>query len=415
MKKLKINTKKTLILTMGIIAIIGLLWSCEKDKADIFWNDNEAAVLSSISPEGSFVDAEVTICGKYFSSKADNTVTFGGMDATITGANLTEITVEIPGITPGSAVDVVVTSDGLTSNTLSYTAGIPVIPVLSSLDPTEGKVGSSVVITGTDFGATTTDNVVKFGGAEAVVTDVTATTVTATIPAGAPTGIVDVTVTVDGESNVLTFTILEAYTLVVQIPPDSFDDAEEGALNGAMALESSDLELGEYDTWTQTDPNTGLEVDQGVQTIGMRFNGISIPQGATILSASIQFTCDATGADPAQMTIYGENIADAPVFTEDLYNISSRTQTTGSAVWEIPEWVAEGDVGTAQRTPELATIVQELVDRGDWASDNSMVFIMVPSGGSENETSSSGGREAEASDGSSSGTLAPVLTIVYDY
>jgi len=54
------------------------------------------------------------------------------------------------------------------------------------------------------------------------------------------------------------------------------------------------------------------------------------------------------------------------------------------------------------------------VARGDWVSGNSIAFIMEPSGGTENETSSSGGREAESSDGSSSGTLAPVLTIVYD-
>ena len=80
-----------------------------------------------------------------------------------------------------------------------------------------GKVGSSVVITGTNFGATTADNIVKFDDAEAVVTDVTATTVTATVPAGAPTGDVDITVTVDGESNALTFTVLESLTLVVPV------------------------------------------------------------------------------------------------------------------------------------------------------------------------------------------------------
>ena len=137
MKKLKINTIKTLILSMSIIAIIGLLWSCEEEKMEIFWNDNEAAVITDISPQGAFVGSEVTIHGKYFSSKAENTVSFGGMDATITGANLTEISVEIPGVTPGATVDVVVTSDGKTSNSLSYTTGIPIIPVLSSLDPTK--------------------------------------------------------------------------------------------------------------------------------------------------------------------------------------------------------------------------------------------------------------------------------------
>ena len=114
------------------------------------------------------------------------------------------------------------------------------------------------------------------------------------------------------------------------------------------------------------------------------------------------------------MTIYGENVADAVTYTNDPYNISTRSKTVENAVWDIPEWVDEGDAGPAQQTPELAAIVQEIVNRGDWAAGNSMAFILEPSGDTINETSSSGGREAEASEGSGSGTQAAVLTVVYD-
>ena len=396
---------------MSLIAIIGLLWSCEEEGPEIFWNDNEAAVLTEVTPQGAFVGSEVTIFGKYFSSKADNTVTVGGLDATITHANLTEITVEIPGVTPGAAVDVVVTSDGKTSNSISYTTGIPIIPVLSSLDPTTGKVGSSVIITGTNFGATTADNIVKFDDAEAVVTDVTETTVTATVPAGAPTGEVEVTVTVDGESNALTYTVLESLILVVPLSADS-DDAEEGGLNGAMAIASSDLELGEYDTWTQTDPNTGAEVEQGVQTIGVRFNNITIPPGSTILNATVQFSVDATGSNDVELTIYGELTDNAATFEDHpaLYNISNRTTTTANAVWSVPPWNNEGDRGAAQRTVDLSEILTEIISQPGWTSGNSIVFIMKPSGPSIGYTSSSGGREAVADVGNG----AAELTVVYD-
>ena len=406
MNKININTRKTFILFMSIAAIVGVLWSCQEEGPEIFWNDNEAAVITEVTPQSSFVGSEVTIIGKYFSSKADNTVSFGGLDATITHANLTEITVEIPGVTPGAAVDVVVTSDGKASNSLSYTTGIPIIPVLSSLDPSSGKVGSSVVISGTNFGPTPADNIVKFGDAEAVVTEVTATTVTVTVPAGAATGEVDLTVTVDGESNALTYTVLESLTLIVPVTT-SEDDVEEGGLNGAMTLTSSDLEIGEYDTWTQGG------VAQGVQTIGIRFPNITIPPGATVLSATIQLTSDASGSEVRQVTIYGEAIGNAPVYTNDPYNVSTRDRTTANCVWDIPPWAAEGLSGADQRTGELNTVVQELLDRGDWASGNAMNFIFLYTGPAIPDGASTGGRQTKSWDDGAA-NVAPVLTIVYD-
>ncbi len=411
MKKIKINTRKTFILYMSLIAIIGIIWSCEQEGVEKFWNDNEAAVITEISPQGAFVGSEVTIYGKYFSSKANNTVSFGGMDATITAANLTEITAVIPGVTPGAGVDVIVTSDGLASNSISYTTGIPIVPVLTSLDPTSGKVGSSVVITGTNFSPTLSENIVKFSGAEAVVTDVTATTVTATVPAGAPTGDVDITVTVDGESNRLTFTVIESLTLVIPLAADE-DDGEEGGNNGAMCLTSSDLELGEYDTWTQSDPNNGSDVAQGLQVIGVRFRNVTIPAGATILNATIQFQCDNTGSEDVELTIYGEKTANSAVFEDypALYNFSNRTKTTASAVWSVPPWLNVGDRGAAQRTVDLSEILTEIISQPGWTSGNSISFIMVHSGPSIGYSSDSGGREAEADTGDD----AAELTVVYD-
>ena len=402
MKKLVKNANMSFMFYMSIIAIIGLLWSCKEE----LWDPGILPpVITEIGPGAAFPGQEVTIYGANFSSAAaDNVVSFNGTAATVTATTTLEITTTVPvGATTGN---VTVTTNNMTSEGFAFTVTEPVIPSITSIDPTSGKVGSTVVITGTDFSTVPSENTVSFNGTLATVSECTSTSITTSVPAGATTG--PVTVTVDGESNGIVFTVIESLTFNRQIPPESSDDAEEGALNGAMALESSDLELGEYDTWTQD----GIE--QGVQTIGLRFTDVTIPQGATILSATIQFTCDAGGDDPAEMTIYGENVADAVTYTNEAYNISTRSRTVENAVWDIPEWVDEGDAGPAQQTPELAAIVQEIVSRGDWAAGNSMAFILEPSGDTVNETSSSGGREAEASEGSGSGTQAAVLTIVYD-
>ena len=404
MNKLNKNSHILKVFTICIVTILGLLWSCSEEE----YNPGiQAPEITEIDPASGFPGQEVTIIGRNFSSAvAGNQVSFNGTDATIISTTTLAINAVIPDEVATGNVNVTVTTNDLTSEAYAFTVTEPVIPTITSLDPSSGKVGSTVVITGTDFSTVPEENIVSFNGTFAGVDECTSTSITTSVPAGATTG--PVTVTVDGESNGIIFTVIESFTFIRQIPLESSDDAEEGALNGAMALESSDLELGEYDTWTQD----GIE--QGVQTIGLRFTDVTIPQGATILSATIQFTCDAGGDDPAEMTIYGENVADAVTYTNEPYNISTRSKTVENSVWNIPEWVDEGDAGPAQQTPELAAIVQEIVNRGDWAAGNSMAFILEPSGDTINETSSSGGREAEASEGSGSGTQAAVLTIVYD-
>lgn len=399
--KIKIITNKMLKL-MSIMTFISLLASCDNNDDSRIWDDNAAAVLLEISSSDVMVGNEITISGKYFSSKAENSVSFNGLDATITEANISFITAIVPeGAVSG---DLNVTSNGKVSNSLPYTIIQPIIPTIISIDPMGGKIGSTVTITGTDFSTTPSENIVRFNGTSALVSGSTATTITTTVPAGATTG--DITVTRDRESNGILYTVKASYTLTIQIT-ESIDDVEEASSTGMIDAGSSDLELGEFDT-------TG-DPDYGLQTIGLRFPGIDLPTGASILSANIQFTCDAVGADPVQLTIFGEDVGNSPVFEEAVqYTVTNRSQTVENAIWDIPEWMAEGDAGLEQQTVDLAPIVQKISDRPDWTSGNSMTFILVHSGPSIGVTSSSGGREAETSDGSSSGTLAPVLTIIYE-
>jgi hypothetical protein len=404
MKKTARISNRSFIFYMSTIAVIGLIWSC---KQELYNPGIQAPVITEIGPEAAFPGQKVVIYGKNFSSAAaKNAVSFNGVAATVTATTTLAITTTVPeGATSG---EVTVSTNNLTSEGFPFTVTEPVIPVITSLDPVTGKVGTTVTITGTDFSTTPGKNIVSFNGTEANVTASSATSITTIVPAGATTG--PVTVTVDGESNGVVFTVIEANMLVVEISQSS-DDAEEGGNSGAMTTTSSDLELGEYDTWTQDG------VEQGLQMIGLRFNTITIPQGSNILSASMTFTCDVGGSDPVQLTIYGEDVANAETFTdfnlnpeEKYFNISTRTRTIESVVWDVPEWTVVGEAGLAQTTADLASIVQAIVNRADWVPGNSMVFIMEPSGPSLSHTSSSGGREAEAIDG----TAATKLTITYE-
>jgi hypothetical protein len=144
------------------------------------------------------------------------------------------------------------------------------------------------------------------------------------------------------------------------------DDAEEAVNSGAMNLTSSDLEM----VREATD-----------QIIGLRFAGINIPQGATILNAYIQFTTDETDDVATSLIIAGELTANAMTFSNTAFNISSRTTTMDSVLWEnIPAWDQIGEAGPDQQTPDLTMLVEEIVNQQDWMAGNAMAFIISGSG-----------------------------------
>ena len=79
------------------------------------------------------------------------------------------------------------------------------IPVISTLAPKSGLAGSTVTITGKNFG---TKGTVKFGNTVAATTAWTPTSITATVPASLAAGTTKVTVTSGGlKSKRMTFTV----------------------------------------------------------------------------------------------------------------------------------------------------------------------------------------------------------------
>ena len=162
----------------------------------------------------------------------------------------------------------------------------------------------------------------------------------------------------------------------------SSDDAEETDSTGSMNLTSRDLDLGR-------------------KMIGIAFNGVNIPQGATINNAYIQFKADEISSVATTLTIGGEDIDNALTFTSTSGNISSRARTTASVPWSPVAWTTVGEAGPGQQTPNITTVIQEIVDLPGWTSGNSLVIIIT----------GTGKREAEAYNGDQAG--APLLHVEY--
>ncbi len=162
------------------------------------------------------------------------------------------------------------------------------------------------------------------------------------------------------------------------------DDAEERLNSGTIILKGSDLELVE---------------DTSIQSVGLRFRGVSVPPGTTITEAYLVFHADETHSGDADLVFHGQASDDAAPFSSADSDISSRTMTSALVAWnDVPAWTAVHD---SYQSVDLSPIIQEIVNRPGWSVGNSLVIIIT----------GSGRRVAESYDGEQA--LAPRLHIGY--
>jgi hypothetical protein len=248
--------------------------------------------ITSLNPTSGPVGTSVTITGANFgATQGTSTVTFNGVAATATGWSATSISAAVPsGATTGN---VVVTVGGVASNGVNFTVSATA-PSITSLNPASGPVGTSVTITGTNFGTTQGTSTVKFNGTAATPTSWNATSITAAVPSGATTG--NVVVTVGGvASNGVSFT--------VPVPTPSITN-----LNPTTGLVGMSVTI----------TGTNFGTTQGTSTV--KFNGTTatptiwsatsitaaVPNGAT--TGNVVVTVGGTASNGVSFTVQADTI-----------------------------------------------------------------------------------------------------------
>jgi type IV pilus assembly protein PilY1 len=176
------------------------------------------------------------------------------------------------------------------------------------------------------------------------------------------------------------------------------DAATPTDLSVQIAASSDDAEqTGTTMNLTQND----LDFFQG-RWVGMRFDNITIAQGATINTAVVEFTAQENASGTSgEMEIYCEDVDDATTFTSGASDISNRTLTTANASWENAETWSNGNT---YDSADFTSAVQEVVNRASWASGNAINVIFKP-------ITSTNDRDADSYDGSAGD--APTIKINY--
>ncbi len=167
---------------------------------------------------------------------------------------------------------------------------------------------------------------------------------------------------------------------------ESSNDAEEST-TGSINLVSTDLEMTR---------------ENKTQIIGLRFNKLKLPAGSKVKSAWIQFEVDEVNTRETALYIHGELTGYSKKLVNRRFDLTTRATTRHQVSWVPAPWRKRNAHGADQRTPDLAVIIQEILDGGGWKAGNAMTFII----------SGTGKRVAESFDGEPA--AAPLLHVEYE-
>lgn len=138
----------------------------------------------------------------------------------------------------------------------------------------------------------------------------------------------------------------------------SSHDAEENS-SGSVVTNYSDIILGSSNV------------------VGLKFEDMDIPAGATITNAYIRFRPYNSKTGVAHFDVYGHDVDDSWSFSSNNNDISGRTKTTNKLDWNYVEsWYA----GNYYYSPNMSNVIQEIVDRSGWQSGGDISVIIEGSG-----------------------------------
>jgi hypothetical protein len=187
--------------------------------------------------------------------------------------------------------------------TLATVADPPTAPTITGFTPSSGIVGTSVTISGTNFSSTLSSNIVKFNGTTASLSSGNSTQLTATVPSGASTGKISVTVGSNTATSSGDFTITT--------PPASSTYDSELDFSGTQGpiwyyLDQADVQM-TYSSglWSGSELYQGLWDSGGHpgNSGGTAKRRFVVPSTGTYNVSGVTGDADAGGGDGVTVTI----------------------------------------------------------------------------------------------------------------
>jgi hypothetical protein len=110
-----------------------------------------------------------------------------------------------------------------------------------------------------------------------------------------------------------------------------------------------------------------------------RFQYVAVPAGATIVSAKIQYRAAASATGNAPNTLIYFSDADSAVAPTTRAEFDAISLTSASVSWSMPNFTS----GSWYDSPDIKSVVQEVVDRAGWESGNDMMLVHRDNGSTD--------------------------------
>lgn len=98
---------------------------------------------------------------------------------------------------------------------------------------------------------------------------------------------------------------------------------------------------------------------------------LAIPQGATIDSCTIDVV-SAAGANAMEFDMKAQLVANSATPAQSFWDTGTIAQTVASVAWQ-----PSVSLGVTETSPDLKTILQEIVNQAGWASGNGVTFLFM--------------------------------------
>jgi hypothetical protein len=302
--------------------------------------------IQSFSPSAAPIGASITIYGDNFGS--NGTVTFDGLTATTTSWSSNAISVTVP--TGASAGQVVVTSNSQPSNTAFF--AIASTAIVSGISVNSGTAGTSVTITGSNFGSyqSAENGAVVINGANASVVSWNSSSIVAQVPNFASPGLGILSVTLGGvPSNTYSFTV---------IPTLNSSGSQSGGSGIFVTIAGADLGSNQnpgsiqfggaqatVSNWNSTDLVVQVpDLPSGTVYVTVTTSGITTNSIPFVVSPTITTIAPAAATAGTSVTVSGGSFGTSGTVTFNGVSAIVSSWTDSTIVAQVPQSASSGEV-----------------------------------------------------------------------
>jgi unsaturated rhamnogalacturonyl hydrolase len=260
----------------------------------------------------------------------------------------------------------------LAAAAMEYSNVLPTTSISSPLTGASYTAPASVTINANAFDADGAVTKVEFyQGSTKIGEDLTApfTCTWSAVPAGS------YVLTTKATDNTGAIVTSSGVNITVQPNINTFSKRIDAATNDAEEFSDGTVTRSSYALET-----VYYSTKAGNQVVGLRFTNVTIPAGTTISHAYIQLCASKQDYSITNLTIQGEYTGNSAAFTLASGNLSGRTKTSSSVTWIPAQWATVDESGAPEQTPEIKSIVQEIINHPSWASGNSVTYFLTGSG-----------------------------------